>query len=1137
MREYISIPEYFNKELIECKLLNDFLNYAEYINDKKIKMESLRKFYSKDTKEGLKLIDELKMRGFNFVLNSPNTMLHTLENAGKKEVIYTDENNNKISKINKMIFNFLDYTNSVKSDFYFNLIPIYGFENIIKDFNYELAKQEFTRYGYAILDVNEVKGIVTTYENMTDQVSIHTKSENIIKIPKIDFSKDIGLIINDIIRKNPNYKKKILDIKLINILPERVHAEKGIKNKIVKDEIYTLNELINYDIFNLENIRGVGNKSIFEFKDSIINAIQNVNDLDYEELKIEGCEDLSSYINFSIEEDDKLRKIFQNIKLKEILPNRIKTDELILKSLKDDGIKSIYDLSNYNIEKIKKVNGVGVKKFEDTIKKIKEKIESTKSKFKEIEEGTFILEESKYERLKNYSIKDLNSILYRDEIGWDDELRYKLVSQLQGKSFNKFEDYNIKLYISKLFIDLNEITDINKILRKSTPPNISERNKNIIYQRIIVGRTLEEVGKKFDLTRERIRQIVKETLDKYMMSLKRNKFWVSLKLNFGNKEYFYINELKSLINEENYYIIGIILSGSIKDLNYYEPLERVYFKATDQIESDLKYILSEVPDYGEVEEDLGFILDLLSDLFKNISHEEGIKILEKNDIKIKGSYYFRANLNNMMILEIIYKYIHKSNLTLDEEGSRLINKYINEILGMDIERNARNWEGIISRIDEIMLVDVKTYIHMDHIPIEKNILEELKKILDDELSKSSNIYADKLFDKINLEYPNNNIINKHHAYSLVKYYYSEYYQTSTGNSLKISKIGTPQLTNSEYIYDICLENGGRSSLKEIKKRTKWINHRIEMAIVNSDKIIKLGSQKCAILDMLFKNEEEKLFKEILKNDLKEGYTTTNKMYYKLLFDNKMSNFLNRNQIKNGKEIAGLMKAIDDNIAGHLVFMYYKNQNIKDIKDVICNLYPIKVYRNEIGAILEDLKIENWSILYIVEDLLLEKKYVQVSREEYIDYCDFKIGDSIKKDILIYFDRIYEENGFIVPEKHITKIRSIAGYSEYGWNQYTISTILMENRYKKLRRFNSNYKYEIIVLAKEEKDYDDISYLIYDLIKNVYDGNLHEIPIYDFLAKRGIYKREDEDYNKKLQMDAKENNLLTINIIGDIKLKE
>lgn len=35
MTEYISIPVYFKKELVQCKLLNEFLNYAEYIDDKK----------------------------------------------------------------------------------------------------------------------------------------------------------------------------------------------------------------------------------------------------------------------------------------------------------------------------------------------------------------------------------------------------------------------------------------------------------------------------------------------------------------------------------------------------------------------------------------------------------------------------------------------------------------------------------------------------------------------------------------------------------------------------------------------------------------------------------------------------------------------------------------------------------------------------------------------------------------------------------------------------------------------------------------------------------------------------------------------------------------------------------------------
>lgn len=1137
MKEYIAIPEYFSQELVKSKILHNFLKDAEYIGEKKIKLQSLRKFYSRNSKKGLQLIDELKMRGFKFIVSSPSKILFTFKNSSKIELLYTNEDNNKIEKLNKKIFSFIDYRDNITSDFYFNLIPIYAFKNVMKDFNYSLVKQEFTRYGYKIISEEYLNEYVLPSKNNQYRSIVRKNTEESIILPRINYNLEIKLIIKSIINRNPNYKDRILNIKLVDILPDRLSAEKLIKNKLIKDEIYTLNELIEYDINRLHNIRGVGTKSILEFKKLITKSIKNIDKVDYTKIEINKNEEINRYIKYLIEENNKYMYMFKYIKIDKILPDNTKTDKLILKRFENDEIISIYDLLYYDMEIIKDIRGVGVKKFNDVIKKIKEKIDKEKLKFDEMQKGMFFLKGWKFESFKDCKIKEVHTMLYGDDIQKYVDINDIYIYELQGIEYSCFDDYNIVFYLNKLLMDLNEVTNINAILKKSLPSNISKRDKKIMYQRIINEKTLEKVGSNFGLSRERVRQIEKRILNIYTLNLKRNKFCLSLKLNFNNKKFFYIKDFIDLLDKENHYIINIIMSGGISNLNYYELLERVYLEPINHFDTELKEILELIPDFGETEEDLGAILEFLDELFLDIDYGEGIKILEENNINVKGSFYFKQNLNNKTMLHIIFKYIHKSQIVLDDEGAEIINKYTSDIFGLQIENSARNWQGIISTIDDVILVNPRTYIHIDHIPIDIEVIKKLKNILDEELLESKYVYSERLFERMNLEQNDNNLISKHHVYSLIKYYYSEYYQTSTGNSLQISKIGTPQVTNSEYIYDIVFKAGGIMRVDKIKEDIRWSDHVIEMAIINNDKMIKIGSQKCAIIELLFKNDELFLFRKILKDDMKEGYTTSSKFYYKLLFDNNMSIFLDRNRITDGKQLAGLMKYFDKNIDGHNVFMYYKNSNIRSIEDVIYHFYPRKVSRYDISQILLDLKIKDTSILSIVDKLLSSKRYVQISREEYINYNDFSIDKSLKEKLLLYFNKVYKKDGFIVPEDHINKIKSMTNYTNYIWNQYIISTVLVENGYKKLTRFNSDYRYEILVLVRKDYKYEDISYLIYNLIKNEYKGNLHEEHVYEFLSEKGIYRREDDRSKKKLEIDAKRNELITVDIVGNITLKE
>lgn len=71
----------------------------------------------------------------------------------------------------------------------------------------------------------------------------------------------------------------------------------------------------------------------------------------------------------------------------------------------------------------------------------------------------------------------------------------------------KFEDPSEALFVKNEIEELIEI--YNKVLSKK-----SDRDRRAMTMRLFEGQTLEEVGKVVNLTRERVRQIEKDTLDK-----------------------------------------------------------------------------------------------------------------------------------------------------------------------------------------------------------------------------------------------------------------------------------------------------------------------------------------------------------------------------------------------------------------------------------------------------------------------------------------------------------------------------------------------------------------------------------------------------------------------------------------------
>ena len=290
------------------------------------------------------------------------------------------------------------------------------------------------------------------------------------------------------------------------------------------------------------------------------------------------------------------------------------------------------------------------------------------------------------------------------------------------------------------------------------------------------------------------------------------------------------------------------MEGHVDGLEYYDVLDRVYLGDLGIRIESLQNIINHADESGKLKDNGLDKLSTYSDIFAgSITRDERNALLSSQNITLLKDYYVKGVANNTILLEIIFKDFHKEPLVLDESCEPILQWYFNKAFGVDETNNYRGWDAITYRIKDVILIGPRTYIHLDHLQTRTEIINRLKEIIDGEFLKFDYVYSDNIYNKIDMEYPGE-ILNKHHTYSLVKYYLSDCYDVGFGNQLNFTKKGVKKLSNSEHLYDLFSNNGKVLDLKTVKKLTGWNREVIERAFINCDYLVKIDGNRYGICD-------------------------------------------------------------------------------------------------------------------------------------------------------------------------------------------------------------------------------------------------------------------------------------------------
>lgn len=467
-------------------------------------------------------------------------------------------------------------------------------------------------------------------------------------------------------------------------------------NSLMRARITTVGYLIKKSKEDLLSIRNFGKNSLKEVE----NFLSSIGfKLDYyliDNVKLKENNSIIFFKDVSTLDDDTLENLYKLIPIflinirsvKEVLnlninvldiPNRAKN------CLKRYGIYKLIDLVEVDINFLISIPSFG-----------KQMLFETKSKLELI--GINIGRQN-YSGLKKYIQKSKEII---NEYGKREKNKVQLLM---------FKYDNLKEFL---------IDSINN-------SNFNERDKFVIIERFINHKTLEEIGLQLNITRERVRQIVKKIQNKYLQVLT---FYlrdlIDYLKNFIADNSIIIEEnistvIKNIYPQVNFtskdidLVVELIQNKIIPDLDIRKSNNFIYFcrksfKRSDRLEDVIVNILKEKSDLS--------LIDLLHLVEKKLSIAK-LKINEyflRNYIIIFGinfNVYFIGNKVNFNIL--------KTSKNINESIYQLLKKYnkplhfkeINNLLKVENERLKNIYQGTIHNIlisdDKYICVDRGVY--------------------------------------------------------------------------------------------------------------------------------------------------------------------------------------------------------------------------------------------------------------------------------------------------------------------------------------------------------------------------------------------------------------------------------------------
>lgn len=1108
MKEYIELGYGYNLTENASK---DYLELIKINKDGKVDVDHIRGIYKNDRNAFFKLVNEILLRGGNFHLKKEQNILKNITIASN-EFIFKSENELRSLEINFQEYNIGNFVDKYKvdNDKFFNFIFIEAFKVIDRNVNVEKLKEEFMKVGFEILKKE------TFERKYLDKIN---KKSNTINKGEQDRGTDNECLIIE---------------ELNNIL---ISIPEDIKHKEVKEIFFESNERIfidycmNNDILLINNLDG---KSLYNFS-----KLKGVGKKKFDLVK-EKLEDIENSI--CANESKKGKKYLEEIKELNLLNEKIEdifNQRAFLIYCYRNNKKNLNDILDEIETGFIRIPGMGATRCKKLFSELDELIDVTKSKNKLFTDFIIKINDYWFEKIKFKKIKDI-ALLLKIDLNLNG-IYEKTFEEIQN---TRIDNYSLDKESKKEFVDIilkiNNLMDINSIIEASV--NIlKDDDKKILKQRYLLGNTLEEIGKDFNVTRERIRQKISKSNEKLMRMYNNYNIIDSLKLEYVNSNFVEVSEIINFVKEENK--LGIKIFLKLREDLIFKDMEILTLNNNGYIEE----LNNEIIEYLDEEFIIDDVIDGLNEIYEIVGFKDLEKYkIEKHLIKLGYKKYGKLYSKNVFSLQKGYEWIAnrytENSIRIDDDGLDLLKRKYAEIFEEDISnKSIRTVEARIMENPNMICIDNREYIHITKWNVYNEAKQVADRVLEDTLKLVEVTTAQDVIKYHENELSNVGIHNKYYFYSIIKHFFSDKYATGKGNTMSITYNTNKDIiskSREDIVKEYISENGGVVLKNEVLKELRWELFKLEDTISKGNEIIKIGKYITLISNELLNENIKSKFKGMISESLsKYGVVSTQLIYSKSIIDTELYTFFKHFHIKSGEGIASIIKALNPYLKGHTNLLYYENSKVKSPEDIVVSKFREVHKKEEIKNLLKEIGYKEASIRNIFARLIEEKKYYLISNVEvvYKDKLE-EIEENIINDVYSLLDSEIGEKEYIVVN-NISRLRRRLPRIDFTWEPELISSLVNGKKYKRVKRVYYDYVgwTDRVILVKDSSSIERFDELVKHIIINEYNGVKHIDYIYKFLVDNGVIYNNEK--NRSLPYEILTSKLFEIDEMGRFKIKE
>lgn len=547
------------------------------------------------------------------------------------------------------------------------------------------------------------------------------------------------------------------------------------------------------------------------------------------------------------------------------------------------------------------------------------------------------------------------------------------------------------------------------------------------------GVTLEELGEKYGLTRERIRQKEKKAVDKFWRAYNHQSndlVMLIYALRCGDTV-LYFDEIKNEIGEFAY-ILWTALKNNPSHANFH------FSKKANAV------VIRQFDERTSIDEQLNVKIDALSNLFPTIVHEsekdalierlsdeadlptEIVEVQFDGHYRRSGQFYHRGNLTITFMCDFVLKQEFRDGYKIaSPEFAEAFKEQLYRYFDKDPESiTDRALDAKISDVG--ILIGRGKYIHRDYLNVPLEIIEQIYEYLK-ECPYNTLTYIE-LFDALKSIFVGTQITDRYSLQGALQKYGCPF-ATNRDRIIKVPeanlisyKVECPhqlrQILVQKFPYGIRPE----SSIDLIKLRGFADALGIELNLNDALLTLQIESEGIEFDGKLYFYPEETV-KEIVGCARNILETDTGVVYYSVLFD-KYFEWFDEHHISSPDHLKEVLRHAMSGAHFNRNFMHKYMEQITEVEAVERELE--RVWGNDVTHTYDEL----YSLLpYIPPEQIkryLSKsvKFLWSSTETFAWLAKFKITDEERDEILNFVESKCDANGFVsvkeIPLKNIAE---------------------------------------------------------------------------------------------------------------------